>query len=494
LLSQISLSLASVGVHHDLLCNTKAKRFIGDLHTKNLGKSYYSLGAPVLVSSVDTLIRRDTSNWDAQVGLWIMDEAHHVLRSNKWGRAVEKFPNALGLGVTATPERADGRGLGAHASGFFHNMVESITMSELIAQGNLSDYEVFISPIARDVMHQLANVGKSFGDFNQKQAAEVLDKKYIIGDVVSQYKRHANGQRGLTFGQNVDHCNHMAQAYNAAGVPAVSLSYKTPTHEIWKAIEDFKHGTLLQLVNCALFGEGFDVPACAVASFVSATESFAKFAQEFGRPLRPMEGKKKAIILDHVGNVLRHRTPDTHRVWSLDDVKRGSRTTNEVKDINCLECLKPYDKELLACPFCDTPNDLFLPRPEQVGGTLKVVDDELVLMTREELQALWKDKEYIESSQSAVFNSQLSRGTGRELANVIASNHGRRGRVQVLLKDTMAAYINVLGEHGYSVDQARLKFARTFGIDVFSAQVQKEAVMKELTEKVRAKHETEYPL
>lgn len=470
LLSQISLSLATIGVNHDLLCNKKAKTFIGNLHTKKLGQSFYQEGSPVIVSSVDTLVRRDVSSWADTVGLWVMDEAHHVLRANKWGRCVEKFPNAWGLGVTATPIRADGKGLGRHASGIFDNMIEGITMAELIDLGNLSDYEVFISPIARDVMHQLASVGLQFGDINQKEAAEVLDKKYIIGDVVAQYKRHAMGQRGITFGQSIEHCEHMAAAYNAAGVPAIALSSKNSDAERWEALDKFERGEIWQLVNCALFDEGFDVPAVSVVSMVCATESFGKFSQQFGRALRPLEGKSHAIILDHVGNVLRHKTPDAPRVWTLDDRQRSNRTRSEVTDTSCLECLKPYDKDLLNCPYCGTPNDLFAAPVDQANTALKVKDEELVPMSREELQALWNEKVAIERDRASVFNAHVAAGKSRELAGIIASKHDSRLKAQEALREEMVRYFTMLEYQGYTVDQARIKFGRNFNIDCFTAQ------------------------
>lgn len=485
LLSQISLSLATIGVPHDLICNTKAKRFIGDLHTRKLGKSYYSMGSPVVVTSVDTLVRRDTSNWGANVGLWIMDEAHHVLRDNKWGECVSKFPNALGLGVTATPLRGDGRGLGAHASGVFHNLVETITMAELINIGNLSDYTVAISPLAREVMHQLANVSHKFGEFDSKQAAEVLDKKYITGDVVAQYKRMAMGKRGITFGQNIEHCHHLAEAYNAAGVPAIALSSKTGDKERWQALDDFEAGRYLQLVNCALFDEGFDVPSVVCVSDVSATESYGKFAQRFGRMLRPLAGKPFGIYNDHVGNVLRHKTPDAPRVWSLDDISRKNDTKSEITDTSCLECLRAYEKNLLTCPYCGEPNDLFIIKPDMnPNASVKVVDEQLVEMTREELQSLWGQKSYIDTPSSKVLATQLANGQPRPIAIAISNKHEARYNAQAKLRSVMAEFFHKLEQKGYTVTQARIKFVREFRIDVVTAQTLGEREANTLSERI----------
>jgi len=486
LLSQLSMSMATIGVPHDLICNAKTKRFIGDLHVKKLGRSFYSPGAPTYITSVDTLVRRDTSNWGANVGMWIMDEAHHILRENKWGKCVEKFPCALGLGVTATPLRGDGRGLGSAAcggEGVFDNLVERVTMSDLIGMGNLTNYTVAISPMARDIMHSMANIGHVGGDFNPKEAAALLDKKYITGDVVSQYKKTAMGHRGITFGQNIEHCIHLADAYNAAGVPAIALSSKNSDSERWEALGKFERGEILQLVNCALFDEGFDVPACVSVSMVCATESYGKYAQQFGRSLRPAPGKSHAIINDHVGNVLRHRTPDAPRIWTLANISKRNDTKSEIKDTSCLHCLRPYEKNLINCPYCGEPNDLLIPKP---GGTssVSVVAGELIEMSREELQQLWGKKSYVDTPSSTVYSQQIANGHPAYVAGSIAKVHEARLQAHTRLRGFMTGYFLKLEREGCSVDQARLKFARVFGIDVLSAQILNERDTNVLTERI----------
>jgi len=472
LLSQISLSLATIGVHHDLLCNRKTKRFIGDLHYKELNNSFYTEGAPVIVTSVPTLNVRDVSSWSDNIGLWIMDEAHHCQIDNMWGNCIEKFPNALGLGVTATPERTDGGGLGIETlggSGYFGGMVEGATMSELIELGNLTSFVVKISPHARQVMHQLANVPIKFGELSAKETAEVLDNKYVVGDVVGQYIQHAKGKRGITFGHDIKHCEHIALAYNQAGVSAVALSSNTPDKDRWDAIEKFKSGEILNLVNCKLFGEGFDVPACEVVSMASATLSYQKFAQEFGRGLRPSPGKKEAIILDHVGNVLRHKTPEIPRYWTLGNRSRSNNTQSEITDTSCLECLKPYDKNLINCPWCGEPNDIFLPRTG-ADKQIKVIDGELVEMTREELQALWDDRAKIDIPPIEYYGDLIQGGMPKEFANVHTARHRKTAIAQAELRVLQEVFALKHQKLGLNVIQAKRFYAKTFGIDVVSAQ------------------------
>lgn len=113
LVGQISMALARDEVRHKIIGPDSVVKFIITEHQRELGRSFFDPTAQVAVAGVDTLLRRhdQLKHWLTQVTKWVMDEAHHVLRHNKWGKAIQLMPNAIGLGVTATPCRADGRGL-----------------------------------------------------------------------------------------------------------------------------------------------------------------------------------------------------------------------------------------------------------------------------------------------------------------------------------------------------------------------------------------------
>lgn len=117
LVSQISTALARNGVQHRLLSSGRGGsssllRIITALHTYELGQSYLTERAKVGVVGVDTLIRCKADDpWFDRVRLAVCDEAHHVTKANKWGTSFELLPEARGLLPTATPCRADGKGL-----------------------------------------------------------------------------------------------------------------------------------------------------------------------------------------------------------------------------------------------------------------------------------------------------------------------------------------------------------------------------------------------
>ena len=133
LVSQMASHVANRGIYHKVIGSTDTIKQITKQQRKEFGRSFVNPSASVAVIGVDTLISRqkELKDWAVQTKLWIVDEAHHVLRENKWGKAVDMFPHAIGLGVTATPMRADGKGLGREFDGVFDDMIIGPTMRQL---------------------------------------------------------------------------------------------------------------------------------------------------------------------------------------------------------------------------------------------------------------------------------------------------------------------------------------------------------------------------
>jgi len=188
----------------------------------------------------------------------VVHNCHHVLTTNKWGKAFTMFPNAKALLVTATPCRADGKGLGAEYDGVVNRMVEGPTMRWLIDNGYLSDYRIICPPSNLD----LSEVDVSAdGDYNKIKLRTAVQKSSIMGDVVEHYLRIAPNKLGITFAPGVDIACEMAAKFNAAGVPTEIVSGKTESRVRAHILERFRRRELLMLVNVDLFGEGFDLPA-----------------------------------------------------------------------------------------------------------------------------------------------------------------------------------------------------------------------------------------
>lgn len=235
------------------------------------------------------------------------DECQHCCASS-WEKVYKAFPNAFHVGLTATPERLDGKGLG----GFFKVMVEGPSVAELIDQGYLSPYRLY-APSTID----LSNVHKRMGDFARDELSKAADKPSITGDAIKEYLKLAAGKRAVVFCCSIEHSKNVVKAFLDAGIPAEHVDGETPTTVRDQAVERFSRGETKILSNVELFGEGFDLPAIEVAILLRPTQSLGLYLQQVGRSLRPFPGKEYAIILDHSGNCERHGLPDEERTWTL---------------------------------------------------------------------------------------------------------------------------------------------------------------------------------
>ena len=474
LVSQMSLAMAREGLRHRVIGPAALAKRCTAAHLDELGRDFVTPGARIAVAGVDTLVKVDPNDpFLAQVGLWIQDEAHHVLRENKWGSAAKLFPNARGLGVTATPIRADGKGLGLHADGLFEEMFVGPTMRELIERGFLTEYRIFAPPSDLDLSKVATSAS---GDFSPPQLAAARRQSHITGDVVQHYLRIAPGKLGVTFDVDVESAIETAAAFNAAGVKAEVVSGKTPDDARANTLRRFRAREILQLVNVDLFGEGFDLPAIEVVSMARPTQSYALFAQQFGRSLRPLAGKQHAIIIDHVGNCLRHGLPDAPREWSLDRRERRSRATpnDVIPTRTCLntECMAVYERIYSACPYC---GHVVVPAgrsaPAQVDGDLTELDAETLALMRGE-------QARVDGAPRPPTNA------GPEIVGAIKKNHWLRQQSQAVLREAMTLWSGWQSHLGRPQPEQFKRFFFRYGIDAGTAQTLGAADADALAERI----------
>jgi superfamily II DNA or RNA helicase len=500
LVSQISIALARNGVRHRIAGAKKGSsliRVISALQVAELGYSFFDPNAKTGVGGVDTIIRMEASDpWFKQVRLVVQDEAHHVLKANKWGAAAAMFPNARGLYPTATPLRADGKGLGRHADGLVDTMVLAPSMRDIIDMGYLTDYRIFAPPSDLD-LSQVAT-SQATGDFNADQLRKAVHKSHITGDVVAHYLKLAPGKLGVTFAVDVEAAGEIAAAFRAQGVPAEVVSAKTPDALRAAILRRFKAREVLQLVNVDLFGEGFDLPAIEVVSFARPTESFALYSQQFGRALRLMlskegaavhanltdEGRRAAIaasekpvafIIDHVNNVLRHGLPDARREWSLDRRERRSSKKSDAIPLRvCVndQCLQPYERVFKSCPYCGHyPPPPSRSAPEFVDGDLTELDAETLAALRGEIARIDGD-------------AVIPYGAAPEVAGAVRRRHWERREAQQALRNSIAWWAGIESAQGRGESESYRRFFHRFGLDVASAQTLNAREAAELAERV----------
>jgi len=474
LVSQISLALAMYGVRHRIIGQSKLVKFITQIHLENTGRSYYDANSETAVAGVDTIIRRGgkLGAWAQAVRLWVCDELHHLQSGNKWGKAVSMFPNARGLGVTATPCRADGRGLGSDNDGLIDELVIGVGMRELIDAGFLTEYRIFAPPCDLDLdgIDTAAN-----GDFNQPQLRERVRRSRIIGDVVQEYKRRASGRLGVTFATDVDTAAQIARAFNEAGVRAEMLCATTPDRIRFETVRRFARRDIMQLVNVDLFGEGFDLPAIECVSFARPTQSFSLFCQQFGRSLRPMPGKSHAVIIDHAGNVMRHGLPDAPRPWTLARRERKTAPNPDLMPVRvCPACTGVYERTHRACPYCQhVPEPAARTAPEFVDGDLTELDPDVLAAMRRDVSRIDGPARIPDAAEGVVRLGIIKR-------------HRERQEAQAELRDAIAWWAGHQRAAGRVDSESYRRFYHGFGVDVLSAQALGRPEAIELTGRINS--------
>ncbi|AXH72165.1 MAG: DNA or RNA helicase of superfamily II [Siphoviridae sp. ctdc_1] len=473
LIGQISMALAQEGIIHQLLCANSARNYISTCHVRELGRSYYSPQEErIFVASIDSFKPVDIA-WFVASGArlrWTLDETHHLLRDNKWGKVITQFDKAgaRGLGVTATPTRAEGKGLGRHADGLFDAMVEGPGMRELITLGYLSDYKVFCPP--NNIDFSSIETSKSTGDYKEAPLKEALGKSTLTGDIVGTYLKHAAGKRGLTFTVDIDSAEEMADEYRKNGIPAQAISSRNTDKERTLYSEQIKSGELLQLVSSDLISEGYDVPAIEVASMGRPTQSEGLYKQQFGRILRVQPGKPYAMLFDHVGNVQRFGLPDAPRIWTLDRRERGAKKDSGAESLKVCkntECNQPFEARRAICPHCGQRVTV----AAEGGRALEEVEGDLTELSPEMLAKMRGEVERVMESPEDVRERFLNAGAAHIVAAGAAKQHRLRLEAQTVLRKAMISFWDFYNEYlGCDVRSAQITFWELFGTDVMSAQ------------------------
>ena len=456
LVQQISLTLAKEGVEHNLIASRKDIRGIISDQRRTLGRQFYNVNSKVTVISVDTLISRQDvyKSWFPTVQQWIIDEATHVLKDNKWGKAAALFVNARGLGVTATPERLDKKGLGSHVDGVFDIMVEGPSTRWGIDNGFLSKYKIAI-PECDYTNHLQKTSGNS--DYSKKAMMEASSKSHITGDVVDNYLKFANGKQAILFASDVTTAKVMGKNFRDKNIKAKSLDATTPERERLDILIEFRERKIQVLLNVDLFSEGLDVPGIECVIIARPTKSLGLMLQQVGRALRIAPNKEFSIIIDHVGNVLEHGLPCANRHWTLDRIKKSAKKLNFLRICSNISCSAPYDRALTECPWCGEPA-IVAGRSSSEGGTrtLQQLDGDLYLIDPETIRALEAQTQLEDPARIAERVAKAVNGAAGLRA---MNNQVERIATQKLLSEAIATWAGKMKTfYGYSDRQIHKKF------------------------------------
>lgn len=479
LVQQISLTLSEEEIVHNLIAPRNVIKDIISAQRDSFNKQFYDYNAIISVVSVDTLNSRAHKHdkWCQKIKFWIVDEAAHVLKENKWGKALDLFPNAQrGLGVTATPERLDKKGLGSHVDGVFDAMVEGPPTRWGMKQGYLCDYKIAIPH--SDYNNFLKKAGAN-ADYSKQAMIEASNKSHIVGDVVVNYIKFAKGKRAIYFATDIATAGKMEEAFKKSGVRAKLLTGTSTDRERFIYMKKFRDRELEVLINVDLFDEGLDVPGIECVGMARPTMSLAKYLQMWGRGLRPAEGKSHLILIDHVGNVKTHGLPDDIRSWTLDRI--GKKKPNSLMRI-CRnpDCASPFSRALTECPYCGFES---ISIGTGGGGRIppEMVDGDLTLIDSATLREMYS-KTVLEDP--AVLAARVSKAAGGAAGLRAMNNQVERIETQRNLARTIALWAGRKKNEGYGDREIHKHFFLTHGKTISEALSEPKADMAALLEQI----------
>lgn len=295
--------------------------------------------ADVVVASVQTISREkrlkqltETRDTVGRIGLVVVDEAHHSKADS-----YVKIMNALDcgdpdgpllFGVTATPDRGDGKGL----DDLFDEVVAAYDILWGIRAGYLSDIRGISVRLAGFDAKSLKVRG---GDYVAGQSGQMLTEANAPAEVLDAWNAHAHGRKTLIFTPTVALAQEMADVFEADGVPAAMVSGETPADERKDILRRFKTGEILVLANCAVLTEGYDEPSVTCVVVARPTKSRALYTQIIGRGTRKFPGKEDCLILDVVGASDQHSLvtiPSLFGVRYPEKLRDGSESVTAVID------------------------------------------------------------------------------------------------------------------------------------------------------------------
>lgn len=356
---------------------------------------------PIHICSIDTLrarIRRGKSMPPAD--LVCIDEGHHAV-SPTWQFVLNHYAAQRWLFLSATPERMDGRGLGDVAE----TMICGPTVEWLIQNGYLAQYDAY-APSAPD----LAGTHTARGDYVQAEVEAKMDKPSITGDAIGHYLKICPGKRAIAFCVSIKHSKHVAQQFQAAGVLAMHVDGETPRDDRRAIMDEFRRNEIQVLTSVDIFGEGVDVPGLDASILLRPTKSLGLCLQQIGRCLRATDGKR-AIILDHAGNLARHGLPDDEREWTLDGRKAKKRGEAIIAVKTCPQCFACH-RPAPACPTCGFRYEIESREVIHVDGVLAKVD-------KDSMRRMKHDEE----KSAKTLGELIALGTARQYQNPIGWAH-----------------------------------------------------------------------
>lgn len=309
--------------------------------------------APIQVASKGTIASRTLRKSKMEVpvtDLLVVDECHECMAAEYQALISalrKKNPQMVIVGLTATPARSDGKGIGD----VYDRLVLAASYETLIEEGYLVPAQVF----APDIPNMKGVKSKEW----EKTAEAKMEQPKIVGNVVTEWQRlNPDSRPTVCFASTITHSIHIMDEFRKKGIRAQHLDGYTEAEERDEILADLDAGNLDIVTNCDVLSVGWDQPKVGCVILAAPTRSIVKFRQRCGRALRPSYGKENCIVIDHSGATLMHGFPDEDIEWSIEKTCKVERLYNENRELNktplqimCEVCSALYTGTPV-CPNC----------------------------------------------------------------------------------------------------------------------------------------------
>jgi DNA repair protein RadD len=325
------------------------------------------LGEPITFAGIQSI--RNRASQVGHIDLCIIDECHLVSHKDEGGyrtflAALKAINPALRVvGLTATPYRL-GHGLITDAPALFHDLIEPVTIEELIHKGHLSTLRSKVTKAALDT----SGVHKRGGEFIESELQAAVDTDENNLRVVREVIDLAQDRKAwLFFCAGVHHAEAVAEVLNAHGIAAACVTGTTPKAEREQILDAFKSGRLRALTNANVLTTGFDYPDIDLIAMLRPTMSPSLYVQMAGRGMRVKSHADHCLVLDFAGVVSTHGP-----ITAINPHKPKGDGNGEAPVKVCDNCKELVHISAMICPACDTP----FPIAEK--PKLKLRDDDIM--------------------------------------------------------------------------------------------------------------------